>query len=253
MITEKFANGNSLIHHLDPRFKIVAGVLLSSIIAILNNYTAISYVLFLAIFITVLSKIAFTALIKRLILVNSFIGFLWIVIPFTHPGTVVFQLSYFTVTLEGLHFVTIITLKTNALILIFITHFSSSNIATIGHAFQYFKLPSKFISLLLFTYRYIDVMQLEYFRLLKAAKVRCFIPGTNFHTYKTYAYFIGMLIVNATNRGEKIHHAMICRCFSGKYFCLQTFKSTTTDWSFLTIVFINLLIIGGLEWGMINP
>lgn len=253
MIIENFANGNSLIHELDPRFKVIAGFFLSMVIAVLNTYTAVFYALILALLITVLSKIPFKVLIKRLMIVNGFIGFLWLVIPFTHPGTIVYQLGYFSMTGEGLHFVAIITLKTNALILIFISHFSTANISTLGHAFQYFRLPSKFISLLLFTYRYIDVMHQEYLRLLKAAKVRCFIPGTNFHTYKTYAYFVGMLVVNATNRGEKIHNAMKCRCFSGRYYCLQTFKSTTTDWFFLASVFINIIILGGLEWGIISP
>ena len=253
MIAETFANGSSLIHKLDPRFKIVTGVLLSSLAAILNHYIAISYMLMLVILVTTISKIPVVSIIRRLLIVNGFIGFLWLIIPFTHPGTIVYQLGFLRVTFEGLHFVALITLKTNALILIFITHFSSSNVATIGHTLQYFKLPAKFISLLLFTYRYIDVMAQEYSRLVRAAKVRCFKPGTNFHTYRTYAYFVGMLIINATNRDEKIHHAMKCRCFNGKYYSLQTFKSANTDWFYITIILINILVIGGLEWGNITP
>ena len=253
MIVETFANGNSLIHKLDPRFKIMTGVLLSSLAAILNHYIAISYLLILTILVTIISKMSYAAIFKRLFIVNGFIGFLWLIIPFTHPGTIAYQFGFLKITFEGLHFVALITLKTNVLILIFITHFASSNVATIGHSLQYFRLSAKFISLLLFTYRYIDVMSQEYTRLVRAAKVRCFKPGTNFHTYKTFAYFVGMLIVNATNRGEKIHHAMKCRCFNGKYYSLQTFKSVYTDWFYFIIILINILVIGGLEWGNITP
>lgn len=253
MIIETFANGDSLIHRLDPRFKILAGVLLSAQAAILNHYSAVFYLLILIVLMTIISKMAYSSVFKRLCIVNGFIGFLWLIIPFTHPGTVIYQFGLLKITIEGIHFVALITLKTNILILIFITHFSTSNVATIGHTLQYFKLPTKFISLLLFTYRYIDVMAQEYTRLVRAAKVRCFKPGTNFHTYRTYAYFVGMLIVNATNRGEKIHHAMKCRCFTGKYFSLQTYKSTQSDWYYFTLILINILVIGGLEWGNTTP
>jgi cobalt/nickel transport system permease protein len=81
----------------------------------------------------------------------------------------------------------------------------------------------------LMTYRYIFVLEQESQRLIRAAKIRGFTPGTSLHAYKTYAYLVGMLFVKASERAERVYRAMKCRGFNGRFHCLHAFGFTGSD------------------------
>ena len=48
----------------------------------------------------------------------------------------------------------------------------------------------------------------EYERLVRSAKIRGVEPRSNMHTYKTYAYLLGMLFVRAAARAERVQQAV---------------------------------------------
>ena len=48
--------------------------------------------------------------------------------------------------------------------------------------------------LFFFSFRYIHVSHSEYHRLDNAMKIRSFKPRTDIHTYRSYAYLVGMLL-----------------------------------------------------------
>ena len=125
---------------------------------------------------------------------------------------------------------------------------STSYLSTLGYALNRLKVPEKIIYLLLITYRYIFVIEQEYQRLIRAARIRCFEPGTNLHTYRTYAYLVGMLFVRASARAERVYQAMICRGFSGKFHTLQDFTFTGYDLGWAFALGSGLIIMGYLEW-----
>ena len=60
------------------------------------------------------------------------------------------------------------------------------------------------------------VLEEEYQRLARAARIRGFRAGTDLHTYRTYAYLVGMLFVRAADRAERVRNAMLCRGFNGQ-------------------------------------
>jgi cobalt/nickel transport system permease protein len=91
------------------------------------------------------------------------------------------------------------------------------------------------------TYRYIAVIQTEYHRLLRAAKFRGFVPGTNIHSYRTYAYLAGMLFVRASRRASRVYDAMRCRGFNGEFHTLDTFSPGVVNHLFLTLVSVTAL------------
>ena len=88
----------------------------------------------------------------------------------------------------------------------------------------------------------------EYLRLMRAAKIRGFRPGTNANTYRTYSYVIGMLFLRAATRSERVHQAMRCRGFNGQFYSLQEFQTTEASWVFaimMATITIGLII---MEW-----
>ena len=82
------------------------------------------------------------------------------------------------------------------------------------------------------SYRYLFLIEQEYQRLIRAARIRGFRPGTNLHTYKTYASIVGMLLVRSTLRADRVYQAMLCRGFRRKFYCLHEFKSGRQEWLF---------------------
>jgi cobalt/nickel transport system permease protein len=139
-----------------------------------------------------------------------------------------------------------ITLKSNAILLAFIALCATMSLVTLGHALHRLGLPDKIVHLLLMTYRYIFVIEEEYLRLMRAAKIRGFRPGTAVNTYRTFAYVIGMLFVRSAARAERVHQAMLCRGFKGKFYSLQEFKTAKAGWLFsiiMTAIIMALIIV----------
>jgi cobalt/nickel transport system permease protein len=91
---------------------------------------------------------------------------------------------------------------------------------------------SEGVHLLLMTYRYIFVIEREYQRLMTAIKIRGFRSGTNIHSYRTFAYLIGMIFVRASIRAQRVHQAMLCRGFKGRFYTLAGFRPFIWNWIF---------------------
>jgi cobalt/nickel transport system permease protein len=120
--------------------------------------------------------------------------------------------------------------------------------STLGHAIYRLRVPEKIVYLLLMTYRYIFVIEEEYLRLMRAAKIRGFRPGNNANTYRTYSYVIGMLFVRATARAERVHQAMRCRGFNGKFYSLQEFQIDSASWAFAIMMTAIIVGLALMEW-----
>jgi cobalt/nickel transport system permease protein len=103
------------------------------------------------------------------------------------------------------------------------------DIVTLGHALSHLHVPDKLTHLLLFTVRYLDVLRREYLRLRAAMKIRGFRPRMSLHTYRSYGYLVGMLLVRSLDRSERIVAAMKCRGFRGRFYLLDHFAFALRD------------------------
>jgi len=249
MIYEPFIIGDSLIHRLDPRLRLVCAGGYSFVTALSYSFTSLTVSLGISVLLTGLARLNLGEVFRRLAIINGLLLFFWVMLPLTFEGQTLFCVGPLRVSCEGVVLSAQITLKSNAIMLAFVALVATSSLATLGHAMNRLRVPGKMVHLLLLTYRYVFVIEQEYHRLTRAAKMRCFRPGTNMHTYRTYAWLIGMLFVRAWARAERVHQAMVCRGFRGKFYCLHEFSFTRRDivWSvFMTAAILGL---GFLEWG----
>ncbi|MCP3950961.1 MAG: cobalt ECF transporter T component CbiQ, partial [Desulfobacterales bacterium] len=223
MIEEPFADGKSVIHKIDPRFRVVAAILLSIIIALSSSMDALLAALATAGVTLVAANLDLPKVAGRLAVVAGFLVLLWLVLPVTHKGAPLFTIGPLTLTREGVLLATQITFKSFSILALLIALVATMPVATLGNALNNLGVPGKFTQLLMVSYRYIFVIEQEYQRLQRAAKIRGFQPGTNLHTYRTYAYLAGMLFVRASMRAQRVYQAMLCRGFHGRYISLQAF------------------------------
>jgi cobalt/nickel transport system permease protein len=247
-IQEPFSEGASLAHRLDPRGKILVAALFAVLIAVAKTYSVALAGLALALLCLALARLPLKQVVFRLLLVNSFIFFLWLVLPLTYPGEVVWRLGPLAATRQGLAYTGLITLKSNAIIIALIALIATVPVVTLGQALHSLRLPDKLCHLLLFTYRYIHVFEQEYRRLVQAMKIRGFQPRTNLHTYRSFAYLAAMLLVKSFDRAERVFAAMRCRGFQGTFYSLKTFSWQRRDGIFLGAAALALVALLYLEW-----
>jgi len=249
MKTEPFAMGDSWLHDIDPRLRILFAAAYSIPVAISSDFTMQFAALGFSALLTVLARLEPAAVARRLAVVFGFLIFLWIVLPWTFEGEKVLQVGPFAATREGLELSARITLKSIAIVSALMALVATMSIASLGQALGGLGVPSKMVHLLLLTYRYLFVIEAEYQKLLRAARVRRFSPGTNIHTYKTYAYLIGMLFVRASFRAERVHQAMRCRGFKGKFYSLRDFPPDPKNRIFAALMTTAIVVLSSLEWG----
>ncbi|MCD6296356.1 MAG: cobalt ECF transporter T component CbiQ [Deltaproteobacteria bacterium] len=248
MLDEPFTTGNSQIHCLDPRLKVLFATVYSFVVALSDRFPALFAALALSFLLIGLARLNILEVAKRVLIVNGLILLFWLVLPLTFEGEALFYLGPFAVTREGVLISARITLKSNAILLAFIALIASTSIATLGYALNRLRIPEKVVHLLLLTYRYVFVIEQEYQRLVRATKIRGFRPKSNMHTYRTYAYLIGMLFVRASERAERVHQAMLCRGFKGKFYCLREFSFSRLDFVWSVFMAIALIGLEFVEW-----
>ena len=229
MHLEEFAEGNSFLHRLDPRVKLITFIPYVFTIALMRDINGPLAGLFISASMITFAGIGFRKLLGRLVVINTFIFMLWIFLPVSYPGQPVFSIFSLTATREGFLYTFSITLKANAIFLATIAILGTSEVNSLAHALVHFKIPDKLVHLFFFFYRYISVLHEEYGRLRNAMAIRSFRPGTNIHTYRTYGYLVGMLIVKSYERSQRIVKAMLCRGFNGKFHVISHFRLKKGD------------------------
>jgi cobalt/nickel transport system permease protein len=253
MFSEPFAAGNSMIHQIDPRIRLLLATLLSFTIALSHQVTTLLAALALSILLLGLARLNAKEVLKRLMVAWGFLLLLWLILPVTYGGESAYEFGFLSFSRQGIDLAVQISLKSNAILLLLMTLVTTMGFVQLGYGLSFFKVPSKLVYLLLFTYRYVFVIEQEYQRLSRAARIRCFRPRTNLHTYRTYAYLIGMLFVRASLRAERIYQAMRCRGFKGQFYCLQDFNFKPADWVWTFLMGLGMVGLISLEWSNYWP
>ena len=245
MNIERVSELSFLLHVLDPRTRLLGVLVFSVVVALLETTDALLFSLGLSMIFVVLSHISFRILVRRMFAFNLFIVFLWIFIPWSIPGEKIFEIGSLTVSRQGIHYMTALTLRSNAIMLGLAAFMASTSITSMTHAMTALKVPDKITYLFFLTYRYIGDIYSEYTRLVNAMKVRCFRPASNLHTYQSYAYLVGMLLVNSFERAQRIRSAMLCRGFNGRFPRIEDEKFSWLDILCLTML---CLVLAGIVY-----
>jgi len=248
MSCETFLKGNSVVRRLDPRLRIVVALLFSVLIALSSSFTVLAAGLALTVLLALAADLPAAAAWRRMLGLNTFMLVLLLVLPLSTPGEPLLQLGPLAWTDRGLRLAGAIALKANVIVLGYTVLLSTIDPVRLGHALHRLRLPDKVVHLFLFTIRYIDVIHHEYDRLICAMKVRCFRPRLNFHTFRSYGYLVGMLLVNSFDRSDRIVAAMKCRGFRGRFHVMHSLRAGGRDVVFTAISLAVLLTLGWLEW-----
>jgi len=247
MHLEVFAEGNSFLHKLDPRIKILSLTIFAILCAISKGLLVPFLYLLFSFTLTLIANLKLKELTNRIFSANFFILFMWLFLPFTYQSNPYIHLGFLKISLKGIEYALSITLKCNAIILATIALLATSTIFNIAHAMLHFKIPTKLVTIFFLFYRYITVMHEEYIKIKRAVLARGFNPKTNIFTYKTYAYILGALLLKSFERSEEVYKAMLARGFKGFFPLFEHFKLKKLDIAFTILanfIVISIYLLG---------
>jgi len=247
ILEEPFAHGNSPLHRCDPRVKVVGAVVYATVVVILSSLMISIGALFFSIMLAAVARLSLSRVIARLLIANIFIGFLWLVVPWTFGGEPVLTVGSLALTREGLLRCLLITVKCNAILVGTLSLLGTSKVFDIAHALLFFKLPKALVVLLFFSFRYLHVIHAEFHSLQNAMDIRSFRPHTNIRTYRTYANLVGQLFVRSNDRATRIYQAMLCRGFTGDFPLIDSCSLRRNDCILGTIIILGSVTIGVIE------
>ena len=232
MIDEPLKAHGGLLSGLDPRTRLVAAAVFSVAAAVLGHVPAAAAALAMGLLLLAASGLPLGPALRRLWVVNAFVAFLWLFLPFSTPGEPALNLGPLTATRQGLALALLVTLKANAIMLAFMALASAMGVPALSRALSGLGLPRSLTQLIAFSYRYLFVLGEEYGGLRRAGAVRGFRPRTDLHTYRTYAHLLGMVLVRSLDRSERVYQAMLCRGFDGVFRGLDSPRPGRADAAF---------------------
>ena len=139
MIEEIFASGNSFIHRTDPRCRVVAATLLCFVIALGQKTPMLWTALGLSVFLVFWARLNLVLVFRRLFAIWCFLLLLWAILPFTYDGDIIRQVGNFGITRQGIDLCTAISIKANAILLVFIALVTTMDFGTLGYALNFLK------------------------------------------------------------------------------------------------------------------
>jgi cobalt/nickel transport system permease protein len=168
---------------------------------------------------------------RRLLHLEAFLILLFVTLPFTLPGEPVFSIGPFTATDAGLWRTVTLACKVTASVMLLALLFGAVDPIAIGSALRGLRAPETLVRLFVTTVRYIALIRDEFHRLRDAMRARAFRPRSTWHTWRSYGYLIGMLVVRALDRAERVEEAMRLRGYSGRFPRLDLPGPAAVDWA----------------------
>lgn len=219
---DNIASGNTIIHRLDPRAKVLVTVIFIVTAVSFGKYdisSLLPFFLYPAVMIS-LGELPFRYLRKKLLLLLPFAFFVGIFNPI-FDSTAMLQVGPVTISGGWLSFFSIlirfVLTVGAALILIATTGFGG-----VCMALEKLGLPQVFAVQLLFLHRYIFVLGAEGSRMVRARELRSF--GSRGKGLKVFANLVGHLLLRTWERAQRIHMSMLCRGFCGEFHFMRPLR-----------------------------
>jgi len=209
------ADGDTALHRLDPRAKVLATVVFVICVVSCGRYElAALFPFFLfPVFMIALGNIPPLYLAKKIAVVIPFAVMVGMFNPLL-DRQVMLHVGELEVTGGWISFASIVVRAvltvSSALVLVAVTGFPG-----VCAALESLGMPQPFAVQLLFLYRYIFVLAEEGGQMARARELRTF--GARGRGLRVYGSLIGHLLLRTWMRAERIHMAMLARGFSGTF------------------------------------
>ena len=223
-----------LLDAVSPSARVGAAIAFAVATVALDRLPLLAAALLLAVVLAALARLPVASTARRIAGMDAFMLSVLAFLPFTVSGMPLFTVAGLSASAEGLRQAVAIVLTANAVVLAVLALIGTLEPVALGHALAVLKVPDKVVHLLSFTVRYIAVLKSEYQRMVLAMRARGFRPRGNRHTWNSFGWLFGMLLVRSFERSERIQAAMKCRGFSGRFYFVEEAIRSPADLPFAT-------------------
>jgi cobalt/nickel transport system permease protein len=196
MIDEPFAEGSSFLHRADPRAKLALAVALACTLAVCTGWRGPVLGLCAGMVLVVWARLRWRPFWRRMLTINGFVAFLWVFLPFTTPANP-WPFGPLDITAQGIAASLLISLKTNAISLCFLSLVATRTRRPPGAGMHRLHVPDKLVFLFLFTYRIIHVLNDERLRRQRPRACGAFAPEATPTPTAPLASLLAMVLVGA--------------------------------------------------------
>jgi len=221
----QFLPGNSVVHRLDPRTKIILTTLYVTVLFMLNNYTGYLILALFTVFIIGVSEVPFGFVFRGVKPLFLFLLFTMAVNLFMSGGEVIFKLWFLTATWEGLHLAIQMSLRLVFLLMgTSLLTFTTSpitltdGIESLLHPLKRVGVPAHELAMMMtIAIRFIPTIIEETDKIMKAQAARGadFESGSLWQRAKAMVPLLVPLFISAFRRADELAMAMECRCYNG--------------------------------------
>jgi cobalt/nickel transport system permease protein len=237
---DRLAAGDTALHRLDPRAKVLVTLVFIIAVVSFGKYEISALVPFFLfpVIMVALGDLPTSYMVKKIALLCPFALIVGIFNP-VFDRQILVQLGPIGISGGWVSFVSIalrafLTVGI-ALIMVGVTGFSAG-----CNALERMGLPKAFVVQLLFLYRYIFVLTDEGARTARARELRTF--GKKGMEMKAFASLVGNLLLRTWERAERIYRAMLCRGFNGEFHVRRSYRFGIRETIF-TVGWISLFIL----------
>lgn len=254
--------GNSLIHRLDPRTKILATLLYIGIIFLADGFLSYGILTAFAFFVIFLSRLPLMMVLRSLKPIMLIIVLTMGIHMFTSPGeTVLFTWKFLTVTEEGLALGIKMALRLMLLLLFssVLTFTTSPIVLTDGienllRPFKRIGVPAHELAMMMtIALRFIPTLLEETDRIMKAQTARGadFSSGNLLQRIKNMLPLLVPLFISAFRRAEELAVAMESRCYRGGEgrTRMHELAYKGLDYGAFTVIVVLAAVLAAMRWG----
>lgn len=238
---DRYEVGESLIHHLDPRVKVVITVLfiLSNVILPDGAWLAFLLAWGLVLLTNWLACLRADYAFRRSFIALPF-ALAAITSIFTIPGHpfIAFRLGAWQLVATDaglLRFISIV-IRSWLSVQMAILLTATTQFPDLMHALRHLHSPHLLVAIISFMYRYLFVLTDEAMRLLRAREARSArLPGrkgggTLLWRAKTAGHMVGQLFLRSYERSDRVYNAMLARGYKGYFLTLNPHEMSPHDW-----------------------
>lgn len=227
----------TLFHRWDPRIKIASLLLFSFCAASVGTVGTALLCCAVSASALMVAGTPWRLAARRIAAMAAFLAMFFVVLPLTVPvlpGDQVATLGqgiWIQINFRGFSVAALVAAKAMSVALLMEPLLRTGPFPRTVNALARLGVPDPLCQMLLIMYRYVFVFRHEMSRLWVGMNVRGFRPGTNRRTIHILGNFLGMLFVRSLERTERVHEAMLCRGFTGRFPTRESFRSTPLDWA----------------------
>jgi len=219
--------GDSAIHKLDPRMKLIITVIYIAAIFFASNIYIMSVIFIVNIIIIFFSRIPFIIILKALKPLIFIIAFTLVINIFSFSGEIlIIEFGFIKIYLESLIYALFMAMRIISLVSatsVFITYTTSPTMLTdaierLLSPLKKIKIPvHEFAMMMTLALRFIPTLIDETEKIINAQKARGadFYSGNILKRAKALIPVLIPLIVSAFRRADELATAMECRCYRG--------------------------------------